>query len=167
MPAKKRKPAKSKGAMNAAADRVSALRKTVMDLRKRLEREVRVRKIEARLRAGAKQAQKQLDAQVKTLRTQGRKVAEELKAVVGRSRNLEGARHEAEKLVARLRKDLAQRTADLRRKSDELRKLAGESARRAAEIIRGEEHEHHHHHAEATHEPAPPPGGGGEPDSEF
>jgi len=175
MPAKKKKAAKPKGAANAAARQVDALRSTVADLRKRLEREVRVRKIEAQLRAGAKRAQAQLDAQVKTLRKQGSKVAAELRSVLGRSRNLEGARHEAEKMIKRLRKDLAARTADLRHKTDELRKLAEQSAHRAAEIMRGEEHTHAHarhahphpHHAEpAAAAPAETPSGRSEPPSQ-
>ena len=44
-----------------------------------------------------------------------------------------------------LKAELAQKTAELRRKSEELMKLAGQSAHRAAEIIRSEEH----HPAEA------------------
>ncbi|HUO05147.1 MAG TPA: hypothetical protein VMU16_08120 [Candidatus Binataceae bacterium] len=151
MPTKKRK-AKPKAAGNAATRQIEALRKTANDLRNRLEREVKARKIEARLRAGAKQAQDQLNAQLKSLREQGRKVASEFNSVVGRSRNLENARKEAQKMISRLRKELSERTAEVRHKSEELAKLAGRSAQRAAEIIRGEEH-HHAHHTHPHHAP--------------
>ncbi len=79
-----------------------------------------------------------------------------MKSALSDTKKREAARKEALAKIAELKAqysktstglkaELAQKTAELRRKSEELMKLAGQSAHRAAEIIRSEEH----HPAEA------------------
>jgi len=152
MPAKKKTPKKAKRAANNPALRqLDQLRKSVRVLRLRLERETRARKIEARIKSEAEKAGARLSTQLKALRDQGRKLASELKSALSDASKREAARKEAlariaalraqyAKTSAGLRAELSEKTADLRRKSEELMKLAGQSAHRAAEIIRGEEH---------------------------
>lgn len=141
MPAKKAPDRKNKPtpkARTAAPSQFDSLRKTVKELRARLEKEVKARKIEARVVAEAKKAREQLNNQVKALRDQGAKLASELRSALGDSKQYEKARKEAHKKIDQLRNELSQKTAELRRKTDELRKLAEESAHRAAEIIRSD-----------------------------
>ncbi|HUA35918.1 MAG TPA: hypothetical protein VMA09_20070 [Candidatus Binataceae bacterium] len=145
MPAKKAKAAparksKPKARKAAPASQFDTLRKTVKDLSTRLEKELKARKIEARILSEAKKAREQLSAQVSALRKQGSQLAGELKKALGDSRSYEKAKADAQKKIDQLKKDLSARTSELRRKSEELKKLAEESAHRAAQIIRGEEH---------------------------
>ena len=127
-------------------------------LKVKLERENKARKIESRIKTEAEKARAQLAVQLKALRDQGRKLASELKSALNNSSKREAARKEAmakiadlkaqyAKASAELRTELSQKTADLRHKSEELMKLAGQSAHRAVEIIRGQEHHEEHHEA--------------------
>jgi chromosome segregation ATPase len=142
MPAKKASAKKSKPkARQAAPSQFDSLRKTIGDLKTRLEKELKARKIEARVLSEAKKAREQLNTQVKALRQQGAKLATDLKSALGDSKRYEKARAEAEKKIDQLKNDLSERTSELRRKSEELKKLAEESVHRAAEIIRGDGHE--------------------------
>lgn len=151
MPAKKKAPKKTRRAASPAHRQVEQLRKSFKALKVKLERETRARKIEARIKAEAEKARARLTVQLKALRDQGKKLASELKSALGNANRREAARKEAlakiadlkaqyAKASAELRTELSQKTADLRHKSEELMKLAGQSAHRAAEIIRGEEH---------------------------
>ena len=141
---------KRPSAGGAVARELDQLRRKVKELMLRLEREAKVRKIEARLAAEAKKARQQLTGEIKVLREQGRKLASQLKATLGDAGKREQAFKEARAKVAELKAELGRRTADLRRKSGELRKLAEDSAHRAAAIIHGDAQ----HAAEPT-EPEP------------
>src|SRR5271169_5096875 len=151
MPTKK-KPLKRKKAAtkNPALKQLEGLRKTVKQMRVKLERETRARKIEARVKSEAQKARAQLASQIAALRGQGRKLASDLRAALGDA----GKRHAAHqnaigkiaelkaeysKKSAELKSELSRTTAELARKSEELKKLAGEAAHRAVEIIRSEE----------------------------
>jgi len=150
MPTKK-KTAKRKKAVNPALRQLEQLRKTARMLRVKLERETRARKIEARIKSEAQKARTMLASQIAALREQGRKLGKDLKSALGDASKRDAARQQAiakiselraayTKKSAQLRSELSRTTAELARKSEELRKLAGESAHRAVEIIRGEEH---------------------------
>ncbi len=156
MPVKKKSRKKAKRGANPALRQVEQLRKTVKILKLKLEREMKARKLEARVKSEAKAAGAKLTTQLKSLRDQGKKLATELKSAISDASKREAARKEALAKIAELkaqysktstglRAELSQKTAELRRKSEELMKLAGQSAHRAAEIIRSEEH----HPAEA------------------
>ena len=151
MPIKKRSQKKAKRGANPALRQVEQLRKSVKVLKLKLEREVKARKLEARVKSEAKAAGAKLSTQLKSLRDQGKKLASELKSALSDTKKREAARKEALAKIAELKAqysktstglkaELAQKTAELRRKSEELMKLAGQSAHRAAEIIRSEEH---------------------------
>jgi len=163
MPAKKKSPKNAGRAGNPAMRQVEQLRKSVAVLKAKLERETRARKAEERIKSEAKKAGAQLSTQLKALRDHGKKLATDLKSALGDAKKREAARKEAlakiadlkaqyTKTSSGLRAELAQKSAELKRKSEELMKLAGQSAHRAAEIIRSEEH---HAPAEAA-KPAPP-----------
>lgn len=71
MPTKK-KPMKRRAAKkNPATGQIEQLRKTVKQLRIKLERETKARKIEARVKAEAQKARAQLASQITALRDQG------------------------------------------------------------------------------------------------
>ena len=156
MPVKKKSQKKAKRGANPAFRQVEQLRKSVKILKLKLEREVKARKLEQRVKSEAKAAGAKLSTQLKSLRDQGKKLASDLKSALSDASKREAARKEALAKIAELkaqyaktstglRAELSQKTAELRRKSEELMKLAGQSAHRAAEIIRSEEH----HPAEA------------------
>lgn len=144
MPAKKTKVTRSKtrskrkAANPAKRTRLDQLRKTINDLKKKLEREVKAGKIEQRLKSEAQKAGAQLSSQVKKLRSEGRKLASGLKSALGNAGKRERARMEVLAKIAQVRAELANSGAELRRRTEELGKLAGESAHRAVEIIRGD-----------------------------
>lgn len=151
MPVKKKSQKKAKRAANPALRQVEQLRKSVKVLKLRLEREVKARKLEAKIKGEAKAAGAKLSTQLKSLRDQGKKLARELKSAVSDASKREAARKQALAKIAELKAqyaktstglkaELAHKTAELRRKSEELMKLAGQSAHRAAEIMRSEEH---------------------------
>jgi chromosome segregation ATPase len=149
MPTKK-KPAKRKKAAKPANGQLQQLRKTISGLKVRLDREMKARKVEARVKAEAQKARTQLASQIAALRDQGRKLASELKSALGDADKREAARKQALDKIAELKAEYAKKSADLRseltrattnlaHKTEELRKLAGEAAHRAVGIIRGEE----------------------------
>jgi chromosome segregation ATPase len=149
MPAKK-KPAKKTKTAKPATAQFDQLRKTVKMLKVKLEREMKARKVEARVRTETQKARAQLASQITALRDQGRKLASELKSALGDAKKREAARKQATdkiaelkaeygKKSAQLKSELSRATTDLARKSEDLRKLAGETAHRAVGIIRGEE----------------------------
>jgi chromosome segregation ATPase len=151
MPTKKKPLTRRKAAKNDPALRqLAQLRKTVKELRTRLERETKARKIEARVKSEAQKARAQLASQISSLRDQGRKLATNLKSALGDAGKRDAARQQAlakiaelkaeyAKKSAEMRSELSRTTAELARKSEELKKLAGEAAHRAVEIIRSEE----------------------------
>jgi chromosome segregation ATPase len=155
-PARKSKPAAPK-ARKAATGQFDSLRKTVTDLRTRLEKELKARKIEARILAEARKAREQLNSQVKVLRQQGSKLAGDLKSALSDSKQYEKARAQAHKKIDQLKSELSAKTGELMRKSEELKKLAEESAHRAAEIIRREEQTQAEPVSEAAAPEAPEP----------
>lgn len=151
MPAKKKTAKKTKRAANPALRQVEQLRKTVKVLKLKLEREAKARKLAARVKSEADKTRARLAKQLKALSEQGKKLASQLRSALSDSSKREAARKDAMAKIAELKAqyakassglkaELAQKTADLRHKSEELMKLAGQSAHRAAEIIRGEEH---------------------------
>jgi len=142
---------KPKARKTAPASQFDSLRKTVSDLRTRLEKELKARKIETKILTEAKKAREQLTSQVSALRQQGAKLASELKKALSDSKSYEKAKAEAQKTIERLKKDLTVRSAELRHKSEELKNLAEESAHRVVDIIRGE--------GQPTQEPEPVPEG--------
>ena len=151
MPTRKKSVTRRKAAKNDPALRqLAQLRKTVKELRIKLERETKARKIEARVKSEAQKARAQLASQISSLRDQGRKLATNLKSALGDAGKRDAARQQAlakiadlkaeyTKKSAEMRSELSRTTAELARKSEELKKLAGEAAHRAVEIIRGEE----------------------------
>ncbi len=140
MPAKKTKVTKSKRktAKPAKPTRLNQLRKTINDLKKKLEREAKAVKFEQRLKSEARKAGAQLSSQVKKLQSEGRKLKSGLKSALGTAGKRERARMEVLAKIAQVRSELANSSAELRRRTKELGKLAGESAHRAVEIIRGD-----------------------------
>jgi len=153
MPSRKKKPArqvKKKKAAKPGLGQLRQLQKTVKALRIKLERETRARKIEARVKSEAQKARAQLTSQIAALREQGRKLASELKSALGDASKRDSARQQALGKIAELKAEYAKKSAEMRsqlsrattelaRKSEELRKLAGETAHRAVDIIRGDE----------------------------
>jgi uncharacterized phage infection (PIP) family protein YhgE len=151
MPTKKKPVTRRKAPKNNPALRqLAQLRKTVKELRIKLERETKARKIEARVKSEAQKARTQLASQISSLRDQGRKLATNLKSALGDAGKRDAARQQAlakiaelkaeyAKKSAEMRSELSRTTAELARKSEELKKLAGEAAHRAVEIIRSEE----------------------------
>ena len=179
MPAKRKTPKKTRRAANPAHKQVAQLRKSFKVLKSKLERETRARKIEARIKSEAQKAGARLTGQLKALREQGNKLASELKSALNNASKRASAHKEAQatieklkaqytKTSAELRAELARKTADLRRKSEELMKLAGDSAHRAAEIIRGEEHREvtGAGSVESEHAASPEPHGESAPDDD-
>ena len=151
MPTKKkpstaaRKPARrakktsaSGGASAIASAQLKQLRKTVVQLKSRIEKEAKTRIAVSTVIAEAKKAREALMAQLKTLRDEGSRLAKELKRALGDADKREAARRQAVEKVAELRAELARRTEELKRKSEELAKLAMESAGRAKDIIMSE-----------------------------
>jgi uncharacterized phage infection (PIP) family protein YhgE len=151
MPTRKKPVTRRKAAKNDPTLRqLAQLRKTVKEMRTKLERETKARKIEARVKSDAQKARAQLASQISTLRDQGRKLATNLKSALGDAGKRDAARQQAlakiadlkaeyAKKSAEMRSELSRTTAELARKSEELKKLAGEAAHRAVEIIRSEE----------------------------
>jgi chromosome segregation ATPase len=121
----------------AVARELDQLKEKVKDLALKLEREAKAREIATRLAAQAKKAREQLTREIKALREQGRKMASELKSAITDADKRKQTVEEARGKIAELRAELSRTTADLKYKSKELKKLAGESAHRAAAIIRG------------------------------
>lgn len=151
MPTKKktstaRKPARKTSAKKSAASGVSAMaaaqlkqfRKTVDQLKGRLEKEVKARGAAAALVNEAKMAREALMGQIKSLRVQGAELTKALKKALSDSDKREAARRQAVERMSELRAELAHRTEELKRKSEELRKLAVDSATRAKDIIMSE-----------------------------
>jgi chromosome segregation ATPase len=138
MPPKKKTAKKSKPRKKAAPSQIDSLRKTITDLRKRLEKELKARKIDTRLASEGKKAREQLSKQIQALRVQGSKLSAQLKSALGDSKQREKARQDALKKIEQLRKELGQKTSELMRKSEQLKELAAQSASRAVEIIRGQ-----------------------------
>jgi chromosome segregation ATPase len=149
MPTKK-KTVKRKKAVNPALRQLEQWRKTAKMLRTKLERETKARKIEARIKSEAQKARQQLASQMAALRDQGRKLAADLRSALGDASKRDAARKQAVAKIAELRaeytkksaelkSELSRTTAELARKSEELKKLAGETAHRAAEIMRSRE----------------------------
>ncbi len=138
MPAKKKAATKSRPRKKTAPSQIDSLRKTIADLRRRLEKELKARKIDTRLVSEGKKAREQLGKQIQALRVQGGKLSAQLKSALGDSKQREKARQDALKRIEQLRKEVGRKTSELKRKSEQLRELAAQSASRAVEIIRGE-----------------------------
>jgi chromosome segregation ATPase len=172
-------PTRKKAVKNDPALRqLAQLRKTVKQLRVKLERESKARQIEARVKNEAQKARAQLASQITALRDQGRKLATNLKSALGDASKRDTARQQAlakmaelkaeySKKTAELRSELSHATAELGRKSAELKKLAGEAAHRAVEIIRSDEsHQPAEASAGSSSEPVGSVGDEKEPDEE-
>jgi len=135
---KSKSSANSGGVSAMAATQLKQLRKTVDQLRTRLEKEANARIAASNVVAEAKKAREALNAQMKALRDEGARLAKELRGALGRSDKLEAARRQATEKIAELRSELAHRSEELKRKSEELAQLAKESAGRARDIIMSE-----------------------------
>jgi len=129
------KPSSSGGVSAMASAQLKQLRKTVDQLRARLEKETNARAAASTVIAEAKKARATLTAQMESLRKEGARLAKELAHALGDSDKREAARRQAVEKMGELRAELAHRTEELRRKSEELAKLAVDSAGRARDII--------------------------------
>lgn len=132
------KTSSSGGVSAMASAQLKQLRKTVVQLTSRLEKEAKARTAASTVLAEAKKARAALMAQLKTLRDEGSHLAKELKRALGDADKREAARRQALEKVAELRAELAHRTDELKRKSEELARLAIDSAGRAKDIIMSE-----------------------------
>jgi len=133
------KTSSSSGSVSAIASaQLKQLRKTVDQLKSRLEKEASARAAASTIVAEAKKAREALMGQMKTLRDEGSRLAKELKRALGDADKREAARQQAVDKIGLLRADLAHRTEELKRKSEELARLAMDSAVRAKDIIMSE-----------------------------
>jgi chromosome segregation ATPase len=133
-----RKTSSSSSVSAMASAQLKQLRKTVVQLKSRIEKETKAQTTASKVVAEAKKARESLMAQMKTLRDEGSHLAKELKRALGDADRREAARRQAVDKIAELRAQLAHRTEELKRKSEELGKLAMESAGRAKDIIMSE-----------------------------
>jgi len=118
-----------------ASTQLKQLRKTVDQLKARLEKEARARLAASTVIGEAKKARETLKVQMKALRDQGASLTQELKKAMSHASRRENARQQAVVKISELRAELARRTEELKRKSEELARLAIESAGRAKDII--------------------------------
>jgi chromosome segregation ATPase len=118
-----------------ASTQLKQLRKTVDQLKARLEKEARARSAASTVIGEAKKARETLMVQMKALRDQGASLTKDLKKATSNASRRETARQRAVVKISELRAELARRTAELKRKSEELAGLAMESAGRAKDII--------------------------------
>jgi uncharacterized phage infection (PIP) family protein YhgE len=147
------------------ATQLKQLRATVQDLRAKLAKEARERKVQERLVQESKKARAKVAQEATTLRARGQALARQLKQALGNAEEKIKAHAEGLSLAASLRKELARKTDELKRKSAELVKLAKESAERARSIIREEpvrqesppSQPEGHTEAPVMHEPPKPP----------
>ncbi|HYR79912.1 MAG TPA: hypothetical protein VEO55_07890, partial [Candidatus Dormibacteraeota bacterium] len=95
MPVKKKSQKKAKRGANPAFRQVEQLRKSVKILKLKLEREIKARKLEQRVKSEAKAAGAKLTTQLKSLRDQGKKLAADLKSALSDASKREAARKEA------------------------------------------------------------------------
>ena len=154
-PALRAKPAPKTQMAAASPSQLTQLRGMVNDLRQRIEKEAKARKLDLRLLGEARKARDEVVRQVNALRDQGKKLATQLRDAVSDSKKREQARQDALAMVAELRAELGRKTDELRRKTMELKDLAQQSAQRARQIIQSE-----------RLEPAPSKGTSGTPSTE-
>jgi chromosome segregation ATPase len=136
----------SKSAKSAVSSRIAQLESMVNKLRASLVAEAQRRKLDQRVLADAKRARDAVAKQMSALRTQGVKLAVQIKRAAHENRTLEQARRTALAKVDELRAELHDKSEEVRRTSAELAKLARESATRARDIVhsRGLGLEPHH-----------------------
>jgi hypothetical protein len=127
------KAARSFSAM--ASTQLKQLRKTVDQLKARLEKEAKARLAASTVIGEGKKARETLMVQMKALRDQGASLTKKLKKAMSHASRRESARQQAVVKISELRAELARRTEELKRKSEELARLAMESAGRAKDII--------------------------------
>lgn len=137
-PAPKRSKTASSGVSAMASTQFKQLRKTVDQLKARLEKETKARSAASTLVTGAKKARETILGQMKSLKEQGARLSKELKKALTDTNRHKAAREQALAKVAELRAELARRTSELKSKSEELGKLAMDSAGRAKDIINSE-----------------------------
>ncbi|HKM99982.1 MAG TPA: hypothetical protein VJX23_05665 [Candidatus Binataceae bacterium] len=118
-----------------ASTQLRQFRKTVDQLKARLEKEARARSSASTIIGEAKKARETLMVQMKALRDQGASLTKQLKKAMSDASRRENARQQAVAKISELRAELARRTEELKRKSEELARLAMESAGRAKDII--------------------------------
>jgi len=133
-----RKTSPSGGVSAMASAQLNQMRKTVEQLKNRLEKEAKANATASKIVAEAKKAREALMGQLKTLRDEGSYLTKELKRALGDADKREAARRQAVEKIAELRAELTHRTEELKRKSEELAKLAMDSASRAKGIIMSE-----------------------------
>ncbi len=134
-----RKTSSVRGSLSAMASaQLKQLRKTVVQLKSRLEKEARANATASKVISEAKKAREALMGQMKTLRDEGGRLGKELTRALGDADKREAARRQALEKVAALRAELGKRTGELKRKSEELANLAIDSASRAKDIIMSE-----------------------------
>lgn len=158
----RRRPAISKG--RAPSDPLLKLRKTVQDLRKRLEREAKVRGIDAKALKNMRDLRERALGQISTIRKQGAELARQLKQALSDADKRELARREALAKIEQLRTELARRKEEVARKSQELARLARESAERARTIVMSEAPSPEPQSQPPHEETQPQPGAAGAPE---
>jgi hypothetical protein len=94
------------GAGGAVARGLAQLKEKVKELTLRLEREIKARKLDARLGMEAKKVRDQLTKETKILLEHGRKLAAELKSTLGDASKRDNALKEARAKVAELKDEL-------------------------------------------------------------
>ena len=138
-PTRRTRKASSTSSFSAMASaQLKQFRKTVVQLKRRIEKEAKARSAASTVIAEAKKAREALTAQMKNLRDEGSRLAKELRRALGDADRREAARRQAVAKVAELRAELAHRSEELKRKTEELAKLAMDSAGRARDIIMSE-----------------------------
>jgi predicted nuclease with TOPRIM domain len=158
-PAKSGKTRQSaKSGKSASPGRIAQLEAMIGKLRASLVAEAKRRKLDQRLVAEAKRARDAVAKQMSALRTQGSKLAAEIKRAAHENRTIDQARKIALAKVEELRAELHEKSEEVRRTSAELAKLARESANRARDIVHGgglELEPHHDPDVEAAHDDDP------------
>ncbi len=127
------------GRASTPARQLKQLRATVQELRAKLAKETKKRRLDARILGEAKRARDRVSRQVAALGAQGRKLAGELKKALIEGDRRKKAREQALARIAELKAELVRRSEELKRKSVELGKLARESAERARIIWQSEQ----------------------------
>jgi chromosome segregation ATPase len=137
-PARRTRKTATGGVSAMASAQLKQLRKTVEQLKSRIEKEAKSSTTASKVVAEAKKAREAVMGQMKSLRDEGSRLTKELKRALGDADKREAARRQAVEKIAELRGELSNRTEELKRKSEELAKLAMESAGRAKDIIMSE-----------------------------
>jgi chromosome segregation ATPase len=128
----KRKPSRGAKTAKVASKQLNQLKLTIKGLKNRLVREVRRRRVDAKLMATARKARQAVNQQVTKLRVEGRKLAGDLKATAGKVKRHERASRDAQSQVKTLNAQLKRKDQELARKSAEIERLSKELEKQRA-----------------------------------